>query len=174
MLVSLWFMNVLQKRLASICRAKRNGEVDGVDYHFVSKAQFEEWIQQGELFEYATVYGEYKGIPKSSVLGPLQEGKDVVLRLDVQGAETVRKLMPRVVSVFVTASSEAELVKRLVSRKTETTEALIERVRTLKQECERISEFEYVIVNKKGAADAAAAQLAAIVDAERCRASLRA
>ena len=140
-----------------------------MDYHFVSKAQFEEWIDQGELFEHATVYGEYKGIPKSSVLGPMQDGKDVVLRLDVQGAATVRQLMPRVVSVYVAAGSEAELVHRLVSRKTETTEALIERVRTLKQECERITEFDYVIVNKEGASDAAAAQMAAIVDAERCR-----
>ena len=140
-----------------------------MDYHFVSKAQFEEWIQQGELFEYATVYGEYKGIPKSSVEGPMQGGKDVVLRLDVQGAATVRKLMPKVVSVYVAAGSEAELVQRLVGRKTETTEALIERVRTLKQECERMNEFEYVVVNKEGASDAAAAQMAAIVDAERCR-----
>jgi guanylate kinase len=157
---------------AAICRAKRAQEVDGVDYHFVSKSKFEAWIQRGELFEYATVYGEYKGIPKSSVLGPMQDGKDVVLRLDVQGAETVRKLMPRVVSVYVAASSEEELVKRLVERKTETTEALIERVRTLKQECERMSEFEYVIVNKTGASDVAAAQMAAIVDAEKCRVAL--
>lgn len=159
----LWYVN------AVLCRAMREGEVDGVDYHFVSKSKFEEWIQQDELYEYATVYGEYKGIPKSSVLGPMQDGKDVVLRLDVQGAATVRQLMPRVVSVYVAAASEAELVQRLVRRKTETTEALIERVRTLKQECERISEFEYVIVNKAGASDAAAAQMAAIVDAGRCR-----
>lgn len=147
----------------------REGEVDGVDYHFVSKEQFEEWIAKGELFEYATVYGEYKGIPKSSVMQPMQGGHDVVLRLDVQGAATVRQLMPRVVSIYVTASSEAELVQRLVSRKTETTEALIKRVRTLKDECKRMGEFEYVVVNKEGASDIAAAQMAAIIDAERCR-----
>ena len=140
-----------------------------MDYHFVSTSQFEKWIERDDLFEYATVYGQYKGIPKSSVLGPMQEGRSVVLRLDVQGAATVRRLLPRVVSVYITASSEAELVHRLVARKTESVEALIERVRTLKVECERLSEFEYVIVNKTGASDVAAAQLASIVDAERCR-----
>jgi guanylate kinase len=147
----------------------REGEVNGVDYHFVSKEQFEEWIEAGELFEYATVYGDYKGIPKSSVLGPMQQGKDVVLRLDVQGAATVRKLLPRVVSVYIVASSEAELAQRLLDRKTESADALIERVRTLKGECERMGEFEYVVVNQTGASDRAASQLAAIVDAERCR-----
>lgn len=154
---------------SAFCRPKREGEVNGVDYHFVSKAQFEEWIDHGELFEYATVYGEYKGIPRSSVLGPMQQGKDVVLRLDVQGAATVRQLLPRVVSVYIVASSEAELVQRLLDRQTESREALVERVRTLKGECERIGEFEYVVVNETGSSDRAAAQLAAIVDAERCR-----
>lgn len=147
----------------------REGEQDGVDYHFVSKAQFEQWIADDELFEHALVYGQYKGIPKSSVLGPLANGQDVVLRLDVQGAATVRQLLPGAVSAYIVAASEAELVQRLVQRKTESLEALITRAGTIRRECERLDEFEYVIVNEEGGAERAVRQLAAIVDAERCR-----
>ena len=147
----------------------RVGERDGVAYHFVSKSQFEQWIADDELFEHALVYGQYKGIPKSSVLAPLAAGQDVVLRLDVQGAATVRRLLPDAVSVYIVAASEAELVDRLVRRKTESLEGLITRAGTIKRECERIGEFEYVVVNAEGSADDAVRQLSAIVDAERCR-----
>lgn len=147
----------------------REGERDGVDYHFVSKQQFEQWIADDELFEHALVYGQYKGIPKSSVLGPLSKGQDVVLRLDVQGAATVRRLLPGAVSVYIVAASEAELVERLVQRKTEGLQGLITRAGTIRRECERLDEFEYVVVNEEGGAERAVRQLAAIVDAERCR-----
>lgn len=79
----------------------RPGEVDGKDYFFVSKQQFEEWLQQGNLLEHAVVYGEYKGIPRSQVEQALDRGSDVVLRIDVQGAETVRAMMPGMVSIFL-------------------------------------------------------------------------
>ena len=82
-------------------RAKRRGEVHGVDYIFVSRGEFESWIDQGQLLEHATVYGDYKGIPKQQVTTALQRGTDVVLRIDVQGAATVRKLMPAAVTIFL-------------------------------------------------------------------------
>lgn len=147
----------------------RPGEQDGVDYHFVSKAQFESWIAAGQLLEHAVVYGEYKGIPKQQVLDALERGADVVLRLDVQGAATVRALLPGVVSVYIVAASEAELVQRLIERKTESEEALIKRAGTIRQECSRMSEFQYVIVNEQGGLEQAAKRLSAIIDAERCR-----
>eukprot|EP00892_Ulva_mutabilis_P011954 jgi/Ulvmu1/9130/UM005_0226.1 len=152
-------------------RPMRAGERDGVDYHFVSKEIFEQWIADDELFEHALVYGQYKGIPKSSVIGPLSKGQDVVLRLDVQGAATVRRLLPDTVSVYIVAASEAELVERLVRRKTEGLEGLATRAGTIKRECERIGEFQYVVVNEEGGAERAVRQLSAIVDAERCRPS---
>jgi guanylate kinase len=150
-------------------RAERAGERDGVDYHFVSREQFEEWIAKGQLLEHALVYGEYKGIPRQQIEDALAQGKDVVLRLDVQGAATVRKLLPGVVSVYIVAASDAELVKRLVARKTESDESLIKRAGTIRKECERMHEFEYVVVNKEGGLEQAAATLAAIIDAERAR-----
>ena len=94
-------------------RAKRPDETDGVDYIFVSKAEFAEMIENDELLEYAVVYDDYKGIPKAQVRQALASGKDVVMRLDVQGASTIRKLAPEAVLVFLTTSSEEELVNRL-------------------------------------------------------------
>lgn len=147
----------------------RAGERDGVDYHFVSKAQFEAWIAEGELLEHANVYGQYKGIPRAQVLDALARGTDVVLRLDVQGAATVRRLLPRVASAFIVAGSEAELVRRLVARGTESEAALVERAGTVREECARAGEFDYVVVNEEGGLERAAQRLAAIIDAERCR-----
>jgi len=100
-------------------RPMRPGERDGVDYFFVSKEQFESWIAEGKLLEHAVVYGEYKGIPRQQVVDALARGTDVVLRIDVQGAATMRRLLPGLVSVFIVAENEAELVQRLVARKTE-------------------------------------------------------
>jgi guanylate kinase len=98
----------------------RPKEVEGKDYFFVTREKFEEWIAQGQLLEHANVYGDYKGIPRQQVDQALAAGTDVVLRIDVQGAATVKKLMPDAISIFVAADSEATLVERLVSRKTET------------------------------------------------------
>ena len=100
-------------------RAMRPGERDGVDYFFVSRAQFETWISEGRLLEHALVYGEYKGIPRAQVEDALAGGTDVVLRVDVQGAATVRRLLPGLLSVFLVAESDAALVQRLLARKTE-------------------------------------------------------
>lgn len=101
-------------------RPKRPNEVEGKDYFFVTREKFEEWIAQDQLLEHANVYGDYKGIPRQQVDQALAAGTDVVLRIDVQGAETVKKLMPEAISIFIAADSEASLVQRLVSRKTET------------------------------------------------------
>ena len=100
-------------------RAMRPGERDGAEYFFVSRAQFEAWIAEGRLLEHALVYGEYKGIPRAQVEDALAGGTDVVLRIDVQGAATVRRLLPGLVSLFLVAESDAALVQRLLARKTE-------------------------------------------------------
>lgn len=124
-------------------RPMRPGERDGVDYLFVSREEFEQWIAGGRLLEHATVYGEYKGIPRQQVEDALTRGTDVVLRIDVQGAATMRTLLPGIVSIFIAAETEAELVGRLLARKTEPMDKMTVRVATAREEMARVGEFEY-------------------------------
>lgn len=159
----------LHQVVTATSRPARPGERDGVDYFFVTTEAFEKMIADGELIEHAVVYGEYKGIPKAQVREKLALNVDVVLRLDVQGAATVRELVPGAVFVFITADSEASLCRRLVSRKTETPEKLAVRVETAREELRRMREFDYVVVNEEGRLDEAAGKLAAIIDAEKMR-----
>jgi guanylate kinase len=150
-------------------RPRREEEVEGVDYIFVTKEEFAKMIEQGELIEYAIVYNDYKGIPKQQVRKALKSGKDVVMRLDVQGAASVRKLAPEAVLIFLTTESEEALVKRLKARKTETVEDLSLRIATARQELKRVSEFDYVIVNADGCLDQTVETVMAIIRAEHQR-----
>jgi guanylate kinase len=150
-------------------RPPRKGEVHGVDYFFVSKAQFLDWIKQGELLEHAVVYGEYKGIPKEQVRRALSSGQDVIMRVDVQGAATVRALVPDAILIFLLAGSEEELLRRLRGRGTESPEALQKRIGALREEMARIPEFDYVVVNRDGQLDQTVEKIAAIIAAEKCR-----
>src|SRR5687767_4372130 len=111
-------------------REKRQSETNGKDYWFVSKDEFARMIEEDELIEYAIVYGDYKGIPKFEVREALETGKDVVMRLDVQGAETVRKLAPEALLIFITCENEDELERRLRARKTESSDSLALRIAT--------------------------------------------
>lgn len=150
-------------------RAPRPGEVHGEDYYFYPTDVFRRMIAQGEMLEHATVYGQLKGIPRAQVRHALDTGKDVVMRLDVQGADTVKSLIPEVVTVFLTVESEEELVARLRERRTESPEALQERLETARRELERIPEFDYTVVNRHCALDEAVDDVVAIIRAEHCR-----
>ncbi len=150
-------------------RPPRPGERHGVDYFFVSREKFAEMIDQGELLEYALVYNDYKGIPKEQVRRALASGKDVVMRVDVQGAATVRRLAPEAVLIFLTTESEEELVRRLQKRKTESPEDLKLRIATARKELERLHEFDYVIVNREGQLDTTVDTIIAIITAEHHR-----
>ncbi len=154
-------------------RPRREDEVNGVDYFFVSKDEFARMIDQEELIEYAIVYNDYKGIPKQQVREALTSGKDVVMRLDVQGAATVRKLAPEAVLVFLTTRSEDELVDRLKSRKTDTADDLSLRIATARQELKRADEFDYLIVNADGCLDETVDTVVAIIQAEHHRVNPR-
>jgi len=145
------------------------GEVHGRHCLFVSNDQFAELIEAGELLEYAIVYNDYKGIPKQQVREALSTGKDVVLRLDVQGAETVRTLAPDALLIFLTPATEEELEERLRERKTETPEGLKLRIATARQELRRIEEFDYVVTNPDYQLDQTVDTLLAIIEAEHCR-----
>ncbi|MEZ4859980.1 MAG: guanylate kinase [Caldilineaceae bacterium] len=150
-------------------RPKRPTEIDGVDYHFISVGDFAEMITAGELLEYAVVYGDYKGIPKQHVRQALASGLDVIMRIDVQGAATIRKLVPNAVTIFLTAENEEELVRRLYERKTEESDKLKMRIATARQELKRIGEFDYVVVNRTDAQDKTAEQVLSIISAEKNR-----
>lgn len=150
-------------------RPRRPTEVDGVDYHFVSMGEFAEMIENGELLEYAIVYGDYKGIPKKHVRSALASGKDVIMRIDVQGAATIRKLIPNAVTIFLTAESEEELVRRLHERKTESEEKLKMRVATARQELKRFIEFDYVVVNRENELEETVNQVLSIITAEKSK-----
>jgi guanylate kinase len=150
-------------------RPQRSDEEDGVDYIFVSVGAFADMIERQELLEYAMVYGDYKGIPKQQVRNALASGKDAIMRLDVQGAATVRRLAPEAVLIFLTAATEEELVARLHARETESPEQLRIRIATSRQEMKRIQEFDYVVVNRDAQLPDAVAHVLAIIEAEHCR-----
>lgn len=154
-------------------RPPRPEERDGIDYLFVSREEFAGLIEKEELLEYAIVYNDYKGIPKEQVRKALSSGKDVVMRVDVQGAATVRKISPEAILVFITTSSEEELVERLERRKTETPENLKLRIATARQEFKRIDEFDYVVVNRDGELDDTVDRIEDIISAEHHRVTPR-
>ena len=154
-------------------RPPRPEEKEGVDYIFVGRDEFADLIEKGELLEYAIVYGDYKGIPKAQVRKALASGKDVIMRIDVQGAATVRKISPEALLIFLTTSSEQELVQRLENRKTENSEDLKLRIATARQEFKRINEFDYIVVNSENKLDETVDKINAIIEAEHHRVNPR-
>ncbi len=147
-------------------RDPRPGEVHGVDYYFIPRPEFERKIAAGDFLEHALVYGELKGILKDEVRKALATGNDVVLRLDVQGAATVKAIAPGAITVFLTTEDENELFARLEARKTETPEKLKLRFETARQEMTRITEFDYKVINREGRLDEAVDVILAIIQAE--------
>ena len=154
-------------------RARRPAEVHGKDYFFVSNDEFARMIENDELLEYAIVYNDYKGIPKQQIRNALNSGKDVIMRVDVQGAATIRKIVPEAVLVFLTTESEEAMVRRLEARKTETPEGLKLRIATARQELKRIGEFDYIVVNHEFHLDEAVDNIQAIISAEHHRTNPR-
>lgn len=150
-------------------RPQRPGEVDGVDYYFATHDEFAEMIEQGELLEYAIVYNDYKGIPKGQVRQALASGRDVMMRIDVQGAETIRELCPDALLIFLSTRSEAELVSRLEARKTETPEGLKLRIATARQELKRVGMFDYYVINPDHRLDETVDIIISIIEAEHHR-----
>lgn len=150
-------------------RAPRAGEVEGQDYLFVSKERFEELIAQNGFLEHALVYQDYKGIPKEQIYKALESKLDVILRVDVQGAMTMRRLCHEAVLIFLIPGNEKEWLERLRNRKTETRENLELRLRTAKEELEYLGEFDYVVVNAQDRLDETVDTIEAILRAEHHR-----
>jgi len=159
--------------ITATSRPPRDYEVDGEDYFFYSKDTFERLIKENAFLEYAWVYSAYKGVPKSQVREALKSGEDVVMRLDVQGAQTVHNLCPDAILIFLTAKSKAEWLQRLRDRRSESDEEIKLRVKTAKKEYETLDIFDYIVVNEKGRLDETLDVIESIISAEHHRVHTR-
>ncbi len=154
-------------------RPQRPGEKDGIDYHFASEAQFREMMQRGELLEQAKVYGRWYGVPKREVKQALEEGEDAILRVDVQGAATIRRLVPEALLIFLASDSAGEYEERLRQRKTESDAELELRMGSVDEEMKSLPLFDYLVVNRRGELEAAVSDIMSIITAEKCRVTPR-
>lgn len=152
--------------ITATTREPRENEEHGVNYFFVSHREFKRMIDNNELIEYALVYNDYKGVPKEQVDSALASGKDVVMRVDVQGAATLRKRYPNAVLIFLTAQNEGELKQRLIDRKSESPEDLALRLEKVQEELACVHDFDYLVVNSDHQLDRAVETIAAIIQSE--------
>ena len=132
-------------------RPMRPGEVEGHDYIFIKPRRFEQLLDRGEFLEHAEVYGRHYGVPKWALRDALSEGRDAVVKVDVQGAATIRKLAPEALLIFLAAPSFEELERRLTTRKTDSPEQMAIRIQTARSEVAQAQHFDAVIVNETGA-----------------------
>jgi len=154
-------------------RTRRPNENDGIDYHFVSGAEFQEMIDGNQLLEWANVYGKRYGVPAGPVGQALKNGKDVIIKVDVQGAATIKKVLPQAVFIFLATPSMEDLAQRLKQRRTETPSDLELRLKTAAGEVEKLPMFDYIVFNRPGELDRAVADIEAIITAEKCRVTPR-
>lgn len=153
--------------VSATTRAPRPGEVNGVHYFFVSKKRFEEMIEEDELLEYASYVGNYYGTPRSYVEEKLEDGFDVILEIEVEGALNVRKKVPDAILIYMLPPGARVLQERLKGRGTETDEVIARRMKRAGEEAQRVSEYDYIIVNYD--VDDCADQLDALIRSQRLR-----
>ncbi|MGE4532492.1 guanylate kinase [Halomonas sp.] len=137
----------IQVSVSHTTRARREGEVDGVNYHFVDVPGFEAMIERGEFFEYARVFDNYYGTSRPAVQAALAAGQDVILEIDWQGARQVRAQMPEAVSVFILPPSREELERRLAGRGTDEHAVIARRMRDAVSEMSHHDEYDYLVIN---------------------------
>jgi guanylate kinase len=150
-------------------RPRRHNEKNNVDYHFVNEGEFQTALKNNELLESANVYGNWYGVPKEPIRLALKEGKDIIIKVDVQGAATIKKLAPQAVFIFLLPPSVNELAARLNRRYTESPESMALRLRACEHEMKQISKFDYVVFNHRDQIESAVNEIKAIITAEKCR-----
>jgi guanylate kinase len=150
-------------------RARRPGEIDGVHYYFLSQGDFEAQVEAGEFMEHAVVYGNLYGVPKARVRSALQAGKSVVVKVDVQGARSIRELVPQSISVFLAPPDMAELLRRLRGRKSDDFAEVLRRLSTATNELTAASDFDYVVFNESDRIPQTVAAISTIIEAELMR-----
>ena len=154
-------------------RSPRPGESEGNPYHFVDQETFERMVSQGELLEYANVHGNWYGQPRKLIRENLAAGRDVLLKIDVKGAATIRKKVPDAIFIFLIPGSLEELSHRLTDRQTETEEELQRRLADARKELAEQHWYDYLITNRDGHLQEAVDCLRAIILAEHCRVHIR-
>lgn len=150
-------------------RPMRPGEIDGVHYLFLDRSDFERQIADGDFIEHATVYDNLYGVPRRPIVEGLANGQHVVIKVDVKGAATLRRLIPDTVSLFLLPESMESLLDRLRQRKTEEHAVLMKRFRTACEELEQVDAFDFVVFNEAGKLDEALHNIVAIIEAEQQR-----
>ena len=150
-------------------RRQRAREKNNVDYHFVSPEYFQEMIVNNELLEWANVYDNWYGVPKEPVKQALDRGQDTIIKIDTQGAATIKKSLPQAVFIFLMPPSIDELSTRLKQRHTESSFDLALRIRTAEEEIKQLPLFDYVVINRQGKVALAVSDITSIIAAEKCR-----
>lgn len=150
-------------------RLQREGEKNGVDYYFLSQEEFQQMLDKGQLLEWAKVYGNYYGVPRDEISQALSKGVDMIVKVDVQGAATIKKILPQAVFIFLTPPSMEELELRLKQRRSESSTDLALRLEKAKDEIKSLPLFDYVITSRQDRLDDIISQIDAIVTAEKCR-----
>ncbi|MBR4858529.1 MAG: guanylate kinase [Clostridia bacterium] len=150
-------------------RQKRNGEIDAVNYYFVTKDYFEKKINEGSMLEYAQYAGNYYGTPKEPVDEMLKAGKAVILEIDVQGADKIKEIYPDVIRIFIMPPSASVLERRLRGRNTEDEETINHRLVIARGEMKMASEYDFIVINDE--LESAVKDIETIIDAERLKAS---
>ena len=153
--------------VSATSREARPGEKEGVDYFYLSKEEFEEKIEEGFFLEYTNYAGNYYGTPKKYIKEKLDQGIDVILIIEIEGASNIKKLVPEAIFIFIMPPSLKELVRRLKTRGTETNEKILKRFNTAYKEINEVTKYNYVVVNDK--VKDAVEKVNSILKAEKCR-----
>lgn len=150
-------------------RPKRPKETDGVNYHFLSQKEFQEMIDKGRFLEWANVYGNYYGVPKDEMTAALSGGIDTIIKVDVQGAATIKKILPQALLIFLMPPSMEELENRLTRRRSESPQQLALRLEKARAEMASLPLFDYAITSQRNKIDEVISQIEAIAVAEKLR-----
>ncbi|MFH0768866.1 MAG: guanylate kinase [Chloroflexota bacterium] len=154
-------------------RPCRSNERNNVDYHFVSASRFQKMIEDNMLLEWAKVYGNLYGVPREEIKQALDKGQDTIVKVDIQGAATIKKIVPQATLIFLVPPSMEDLVIRLKQRHTESPSDLDLRLKIAEEEMKQLSLFDYMVVNRWDEIDQAVSDIQAIIVAEKCRVSRR-
>jgi guanylate kinase len=155
--------------LTATTRPKRPGEKDGVDYWFVSEDKFHQMVERNQLLEWAKVYGNYYGVPKREIKETLKQGLDTVVKVDVQGAATIKRILPDALFIFLMPPSPEELANRLKQRYGSSSADLDVRLGKAQEEMESLPLFDYVVISYTDNLDLTVTEINAAVTAEKCR-----
>ncbi len=159
----------IHRPTSSTSRLPREGEVDGVDYHFLTRDEFVDRIAEGRFLEWAAVYNDFKGVESAEITAPLAEGRDIIIRTDVQGARTWRDKLDGAVFVFLMAEDRDALRARLINRGSEDGDSLAARLEELEAELADIPNNDHLVINHHGRLEEAVDQIIAIIEAERAK-----